>query len=167
MIGSCLFFVFIELIYLLSHWFSYGENRLVKMDSVIFFLVFQANLMHFWPLFHIMATEEHWPEMGEWPLELQLLYFSFRHICVNYEDHNCPLQELYKKDQRIFSEAAIVRVLQKSCSWIISQYSQKTPVLESLFDKVADLKACNFIKKVLRHRCFRVNIAKFLRTPTG
>ena len=27
------------------------------------------------------------------------------------------------------------------------------------------LKACNFVKKKLEHRCFLVNIAKFLRTP--
>ena len=37
----------------------------------------------------------------------------------------------------------------------------KTPVLKSLFNKVADLQASNFIKK----RCFPVNIAKILRTP--
>ena len=35
---------------------------------------------------------------------------------------------------------------------------------ESLFDKVAGLKAYNFNKKRLLHRCFPVNIAKFLRT---
>ena len=29
----------------------------------------------------------------------------------------------------------------------------KTPVLESLFDKVAGLKACKFIKKRLQHKC--------------
>ena len=40
----------------------------------------------------------------------------------------------------------------------------KTPVLESLFNKVAGLKAYNLIKKRLRHRCFPVNIAKLLRT---
>ena len=34
-------------------------------------------------------------------------------------------------------------------------------VLESLFNKV-----CNFIKKRLKHKCFPLNIAKFLRTPT-
>ena len=44
----------------------------------------------------------------------------------------------------------------------ISQYPQETPVLESLFKKVAGLKACNFIKKRPEHRCFPVNIAKFL-----
>ena len=36
-------------------------------------------------------------------------------------------------------------------------------VLESLFNKVAYLKACNLIKKRLQHGCFPVNIAKFLR----
>ena len=40
----------------------------------------------------------------------------------------------------------------------------KTPVLESLFNKVVGLKACNFIKGRLQHRCFPVNNAKFLRT---
>ena len=40
---------------------------------------------------------------------------------------------------------------------------KKTPVLESLFDKVAGLKAYNFNKKRLLRRCFPVNIAKFLR----
>ena len=37
-------------------------------------------------------------------------------------------------------------------------------MLESLFNKFADLKAYNFIKKRLRHRFFPVNIAKLLRT---
>ena len=33
------------------------------------------------------------------------------------------------------------------------------------FNKVAGLQACNFIKKRLRHKCFSVNFAQFLRTP--
>ena len=37
------------------------------------------------------------------------------------------------------------------------------PVLESLFNKVSDLKAFKFIKKRLQHKCFPVNIAKFSR----
>ena len=37
-------------------------------------------------------------------------------------------------------------------------------MLESLFNKVAILKANDFIKKRLKHKCFPVNIAKFLRT---
>ena len=31
-------------------------------------------------------------------------------------------------------------------------------MLKSLFNKVAGLQACNFIKKSLQHRCFPVNI---------
>ena len=40
----------------------------------------------------------------------------------------------------------------------------KAPVLESLYNKVAGLMACNFIKKRLQQRCYSVNIEKFLRT---
>ena len=35
----------------------------------------------------------------------------------------------------------------------------------SFLNKVADLQACNFLKKRLQNRCFPVNIAKFLRAP--
>ena len=40
---------------------------------------------------------------------------------------------------------------------------RKTLVLESLFDKVEGLQACNVIKKRLQHRYFAIKIAKFLR----
>ena len=38
-------------------------------------------------------------------------------------------------------------------------------VLESLFNKVAELQACNCIKKRLQHMYFPVKFAKCLRTP--
>ena len=39
-------------------------------------------------------------------------------------------------------------------------------MLESLLNKVAGLKAWNFVKKRLQHRCFPVKFKKFLnRTP--
>ena len=41
---------------------------------------------------------------------------------------------------------------------------RKILVLEPLFNKVARLQACSFIKKRLQHRCFHVDFAKFLRT---
>ena len=44
-------------------------------------------------------------------------------------------------------------------------YGTSRPPYKFLFNIVAALKACNFIKKKLQHRCFPVNIAKFLRTP--
>ena len=36
-------------------------------------------------------------------------------------------------------------------------------MLESLYNKVTGMKACNFIKKRFQHMCFPVNITKFLR----
>ena len=42
---------------------------------------------------------------------------------------------------------------------------RETPVLDSLFNKVVGLQACNFIKKKLQQWCFPVNIAKFLKKP--
>ena len=38
-------------------------------------------------------------------------------------------------------------------------------MLESLFNKVAGILACNFIKKRLQHRCFPLIIQKFSRMP--
>ena len=40
-------------------------------------------------------------------------------------------------------------------------------MLEPLFKDVAGVKACNFIKKRLQHRCFLVNIVKFLKLLFG
>ena len=40
---------------------------------------------------------------------------------------------------------------------------RETPVLESLFHKDAGVQVCNFIEKRLQHRCFLLNITKFLR----
>ena len=39
-------------------------------------------------------------------------------------------------------------------------------MLEHLFNKVIAIQACYFIKKRLQHRCFLVEFAKILRTPT-
>ena len=47
----------------------------------------------------------------------------------------------------------------------ISNIHRKTPVLESCFNKVARMKACNFIKKILQHRCSLKNLEEFLKTP--
>ena len=53
---------------------------------------------------------------------------------------------------------------QNRCSEGYPNIHRKTPVLESLFDKAAGLKAFNFIKKRVQHRRFPVNIAKSLKT---
>ena len=57
-------------------------------------------------------------------------------------------------------------VLQEEMFLKVSQNSRKTSVLECLFNNVAGLKTCNFIKNIFQHRCFPVKFATFLRTPT-
>ena len=54
-------------------------------------------------------------------------------------------------------------VLQNSYFKNFRNIHRKTPVLESLSNKVAALKAYNFIKNWLQHKCFLVNIAIFLK----
>ena len=49
----------------------------------------------------------------------------------------------------------------KSCSQKFRNFHRKTPAVKSLFHKVADLQACNFLKKRLQHSCFPVT--KFLQ----
>ena len=65
--------------------------------------------------------------------------------------HDSYLQELSSK---LFYK--------KSCPEKFCNIHMKTPVLESLFNKVGGL--CSFIKKGLQRRCFPANIANFLRT---
>ena len=65
--------------------------------------------------------------------------------------------------KKLFTEVVVQRCSAKEVLLKISQNSQETQVLESLFNNVSGLRACNFIKKRLEHRCFPVNFAKFLR----
>ena len=53
---------------------------------------------------------------------------------------------------------------QPSFPWKLRDIHRKTPVLESLFNKVTGLQ-CNFIKMRPQQRCFPVDIAKFFRAP--
>ena len=43
----------------------------------------------------------------------------------------------------------------------LRQFQRKTPVLEPLFNEVAGVRTCSFIKKKLQQRCFPVKLAKF------
>ena len=54
---------------------------------------------------------------------------------------------------------------EKRYSQFFFKNHRKTSVLQFLYDKVAGLKTCIFIKKTLQQKCFPVNIAKFLKAP--
>ena len=48
---------------------------------------------------------------------------------------------------------------------VVLNIHRKKIVLESLFNRLASFKTCDFLKKRFQHRCFFVKFAKFLRTP--
>ena len=73
------------------------------------------------------------------------MIFIAEFVCVQKQ----PIEMLCKK--KLFLEI----------SQISLENSYLTPVFESLFNKVPDLKACNFIKVGLQYMCFTVKFAKF------
>ena len=56
-------------------------------------------------------------------------------------------------------------VLQNTFSQKFRKFHRKTPVLESIFNKLTGLHACNFIKKDSKYRSFPVKLTKFLKAP--
>ena len=72
----------------------------------------------------------------------------------------------FSLESRRFNErSSHQRCSVKKVFLVILKLYRETPVLESLFNKVAGLRACCFIKKRLQHICLSVKFAKFLRTP--
>ena len=68
---------------------------------------------------------------------------------IEIKGNLCKMQ---KQPPEVFCEKDVLK---------ISQISQKNTCAR-VFNGVADLKACNFIKKRRQQRCFLVKLAKFL-----
>ena len=75
-------------------------------------------------------------------------FFSWTPLKTRAKPQKQPLELFCKK-----------RSSQKFC-----KSHRKTSVLKSLFNRVAGLQGCNFIKKGLQHRYFPMEITKFLTT---
>ena len=75
--------------------------------------------------------------------------------------HEVKILGLTSETTFIFQKQTPEVLCKNSFSEKFSKFHRKTPVLESLFNKVAVLKTYNFIKKMLQHRCFLVKFAKF------
>ena len=71
-------------------------------------------------------------------------------------------RKLLKRGVQVKEEG--VRRLQIRCFYKFCKFYRKISVLEFLFNKAAGLKVCNSIKSRLQHRCFPVELAKFLKT---
>ena len=73
------------------------------------------------------------------------------------------LRHVILKVKQDLQKQSFADVFENRCSYKFSNIHKKTPVLESLFNKVVDLQPCHFIKKRLLDRCFPVSITNFLR----
>ena len=76
-----------------------------------------------------------------------------------YISCSCSFMLAFSKKYRSSQRRFLLKKV-KSC-----KFHRKTLALESLFNKVADLQAYNFIKRRVRHSCFPVKFVKLLRTP--
>ena len=89
-----------------------------------------------------------------------------------YDLHHYVKNDLYTRMKKMcglklgIPEAVFHRCSLKQVFLNNLQIHMKAPVLESLFDKVEDLKACNFMKKRLQHRCFPPKFVELLRKPS-
>ena len=80
---------------------------------------------------------------------------------------SCEYCKVFKNRRfyRTPPEAVICRYCSKQVFLNVLQTSQESTCVGVSFYKSCRLKACNFIKKRLQHRCFPVKFTKFLRTP--
>ena len=65
-----------------------------------------------------------------------------------------------------YQKQPFLYILQKKRFWKTGKIHKKAPVLESLCNKAAGWKPATLSNRILRQRCFPVNLAKFLRTPS-
>ena len=88
----------------------------------------------------------------------QIIYASY---CL-HKFKSCMCHPLKKclNSRRSHQNSSIEKAVLKS----FAKFTGKHLVLESPVKRLAGFKTCNFLKKRLRHRCFPVKIAKFLRT---
>ena len=89
--------------------------------------------------------------------DLSCIYYRLSQV-YRSSHQRCSIQKSVLKTLAIFMGGCSILkpVFKFFCSVTLKQ--------NLFFNKVLGLQTCNFIKKRLQHRCFPVNIKKFLRT---
>ena len=92
-----------------------------------------------------------------------IVFLSCRHFCLlrHFEIIRCIVKSLIAIQHIFVAVQLKKRPDQYTHISNKPDTSLKTPVFESLFNEVASLEACNFVKKYLQGRSFAVNIGKF------
>ena len=70
-----------------------------------------------------------------------------------------------KEDERASRSSHRRCSVKKGVLRSFAKFTRKHLCQSLFFNEVADLRPATLLKKRLRHRCFPVNFAKFLRTP--
>ena len=78
---------------------------------------------------------------------------------LNSNIYRTPLENFFCVQRQSFADVPLNKYSEK-----FRKFGRKTPVVQSVFNKVAGLQAYNFVKKRLQHRCYLAKFAKFLRT---
>ena len=92
-------------------------------------------------------------------------YFFQLNLVFIADSNTCFCPELMWKHELNVRSSHRISPVKKRCFQKFCRFHRKTTVLKSLFNTVADLQACSFIKNRLQHRCFPVEFTRFLRTP--
>ena len=108
-----------------------------------------------------IATENCWKHVFFYTINTTIYRIKNRHIdkrndgYVRLQKITWKVGDFVKHQKQSFSN-----VLQNRCYYKFRKFDRKAPVLESLFNQVADLQTCNFIKK-------NSNVGVFLLTPVN
>ena len=78
---------------------------------------------------------------------------------------SCEYREIFKNTYFQQKQQQEMPFCKKSRSSEFCNIHCKTPMKESLFSEFADIQSYKLIKRRLQHRCFTVNIRRFLRIP--
>ena len=96
--------------------------------------------------------------------------FPKQFLCPSFSSKRTSERKIYTQ-YLTNSEAAVRRYSTKQMFLKLRKIHKKTPLLESLFNKVTGFiknfikSSLNFIKKRLQHRYFPVNFAQFFKNP--
>ena len=140
-----------------------------KKSTLIFkALSYGNNISSISSLSILLLTINTFPYSGHIEPFAKIVGNFWRATCFS---KNVPLQmldtvlRLYASGFQMDPKLHLLEAVVRRCSRKFRNSHKKTSVLQSLFNKVEGLKACNFIKKKLQRRCFPVKFAKFLCAP--
>ena len=130
------------------------ETKIVQFEPLVSFCSFNTLQIS-------IKTKKASPPKDFFSIYLEVFFGTWPNFTI--VKYNLKISNIYhhiKFRRSIMNRCSIKKLFLK-----ILQYSKSCKILQIFFNENVGLQSCNFFKKRLQHRCFPVNIAKFLRTP--